>query len=82
MIRKWNIKDKQAQKKCIDELLTRIEEQEGSEFGMIAAQEVIDIVANYVGPTAYNSGVEDAKKSLQAKLTDLEVDLDVLKTSA
>ncbi len=41
MIRKWNINDEQDQKKCIDELLERIKEQDGSEFGIIAAQEII-----------------------------------------
>lgn len=81
MIRKWDITDKQAQKHCIDEVLARIDEQEGSPFGMIAAQEIIDIVANYVGPSAYNSGIDEAKKSLHAKLADLEVELDILKTS-
>jgi uncharacterized protein (DUF2164 family) len=82
MIRKWGIQDEQAQKRCIDELLTRIDEQDGSEFGMIAARELIDIVANYVGPSAYNSAIEDAKSALQAKIADLEVDFDVLKSSA
>jgi uncharacterized protein (DUF2164 family) len=81
MIRKWDIGDAEARKRCIDELLTRIEEQGDAEFGMIAAQELIDIVANYVGPSAYNAAIEDAKKSLQNKLADLEVDLEILKTS-
>lgn len=82
MIRKWDIKDDQARKRCIDELLTRIDEQEGSEFGLIAAQEIIDIVANYVGPSAYNMGVEAAKQSMQSKVADLEVELDILKVSS
>lgn len=81
MIRKWNIEDEQAKKRCVDELLTRIDEQEGSPFGMIAAQDIIDIVANHVGPNAYNSGIEDAKKTLRSKLGDLEVELDILKAA-
>jgi len=80
MLRKWNIKDKQSQKKCAEEVLARIDEQAGSPFGVIAAGEIIDIVSNYVGPTAYNTAIDDAKKSLQTKLADLEVDLDVLKS--
>lgn len=82
MIRKWDINDEQARKRCIDEILTRIEEQDGSEFGIIAAQEIIDIVASYVGPSVYKSGVEDAKKLLQSKVADLEVEIDILKTSS
>ena len=79
MLRKWNIKDKQSQKKCVEEVLARIDEQAGSPFGVIAAEEIIDIVSNYVGPTAFNTAIDDAKKTLQTKLLDLEVDLDVLK---
>lgn len=81
MIRKWDINDEQAQKECIDEVLARIEEQEDTEFGIIATQDIIDIVAEYVGPSAYNAGVEDAKKTMQAKISDLDVELDVLKVS-
>lgn len=63
----------------MEEVLARIDEQAGSPFGVIAAEEIIDIVSNYVGPTAYNTAIDDAKKTLQTKLLDLEVDLDVLK---
>jgi len=63
----------------VEEVLARIDEQAGSPFGVIAAEEIIDIVSNYVGPTAYNTAIDDAKKTLQTKLLDLEVDLDVLK---
>lgn len=80
MIRKWDIKDEQLQRRCVNELLARIDEQAGSEFGVIAAQEMIDIVAKYVGPTAYNMAIEDVKKTLQVKLSDLEVELDILKS--
>jgi uncharacterized protein (DUF2164 family) len=80
MLRKWNIKDEQSQKKCVEEILARIDEQADSPFGVIAAEEIIDIVSDYIGPTAYNTAIDDAKKSLQTKLADLEVDLDVLKS--
>ena len=79
MIRKWDITDEQAKKRCIDEVLTRIDEQGDAEFGMIAVQEIIDIVAAHLGPQVHNAALEDAKKSIQAKLADLEVDLDVLR---
>lgn len=79
MIRKWDIKDEQAQRRCVDEVLTRFEEQDGSPFGMLAAQEIIDIVAEYVGPAAYNAGIDDAQSSLQSKLSDLDIELNILK---
>ncbi len=81
MIRKWSIPDEQTQKQCVDEVIARIDAQDGAEFGMIAAQELIDIVSQYVGPVAYNLGIQDAKHVLQNKISDLEVELDILKQS-
>ena len=78
MIRKWNITNEQVKKRCIDEVLSRIDEQDGAGFGVIAAQEIIDIVAQYVEPQAYNEALVDAKRVTQTKLADLEVDLDIL----
>ncbi|MEO5690965.1 MAG: DUF2164 family protein [Candidatus Saccharimonadales bacterium] len=81
MIKKWDIKDEQIQRKCIDEILTRLEEQDGTEFGILAAEDIIETVANYIGPQSYNSGLEDAKSLIQSKISDIEVELDILKTS-
>jgi uncharacterized protein (DUF2164 family) len=81
MIRKWDITDDQAKRQCIDEVLTRIEDQGDAEFGMIAVQEIIDIVATHLGPQIYNLAIEDSKKAVQAKLADLEVDLDILRVA-
>ncbi len=42
MIRKWDIKNQQAKKQCIDNVLTRIDEQGDCEFGLIAAEEMTE----------------------------------------
>ena len=81
MIRKWDLTDEQIKKQCTDEVIARVDEQADAEFGMIAAQEIIDIVAQHLGPQVYNSAIEDAKKAIQSKLADLEVDLDVLRVT-
>ena len=81
MIRKWDITDEQTLKRCKEEIIARVDEQEGSEFGMIAAQDIIDIVAKYLGPEAYNKGIESAKKTIETKLADIDVDLDMLHIS-
>jgi uncharacterized protein (DUF2164 family) len=81
MIRKWDISDDQNRKKCIEEILTRLDEQGEADFGVIAAQDIIDIVSQHLGPEIYNLGIEEAKKAIQSKLADLDVDLDILKAS-
>lgn len=77
MKRKWDI-DKAKNKRCIDEVIARVEEIDGDNVGMIMAQDIVDIVAQYIGPEAYNLGVRDTKKLLQDKLQDLEFDIDLL----
>ena len=81
MIKQWAISDEQRLKQCVDEVIARVDEQEDAEFGIIAARELIDIVAMHIGPEAYNRGLEDAKKAIQTKLADLEVDLDILRVT-
>lgn len=78
MNRKWDIKNEVIQKKCIDEVITRIQEIDGEPVGMFAAQDIIDIVTANCGPEIYNSGLKDAKKLIQDRFHDLEVDIDLL----
>jgi uncharacterized protein (DUF2164 family) len=82
MIRKWGITDKLVKKQCVDEILARIDEQEDAGFGVIAAEDIIDIVAQHLGPQAYNAAIDDVKKTIEAKLADLETDLDILRVSS
>lgn len=79
MQRKWDVSTKEQRKKCVDEILARLDEQTGSEFGMLAAEELTDIVLTNLGPDIYNLAIKDAKKLLQDRLADLDVELDLLK---
>ncbi len=81
MKRKWDIENETIQKKCINEVITRVEEIESSKVGVIAAQDIIDIVTENLGPEIYNFGIQDAKKLFQKKLQDIDVDIDMLEQS-
>lgn len=78
MKRKWDVSSKEVRKKCVDEILVRIDEQQGSEFGIIAAEEIMDIVAQNIGPDIYNSALKDATKLLKDRFSDIETELDLL----
>lgn len=77
-IRKWDTDNKEVQQKCIDEVITRLEDISDGQVGVIAAQDIIDIVTENFGPEIYNKGVKDAKKVLTERFHDIEVDLDML----
>jgi uncharacterized protein (DUF2164 family) len=78
MKRKFDSISKEIEKKCIAEVITRVDEIDGSEVGIIAAQDIIDIVTQNVGPEIYNMGLHDAKKLLKERLSDLETEIDIL----
>jgi uncharacterized protein (DUF2164 family) len=81
MKRKWDIPDDEAQKKCINDVITRVEEIENLQVGVIAAQDIIDIVTEHLGPEIYRAGVRDARKVMQERAQDAEIDLDLLEQS-
>ena len=82
MKRKFDSVSKETEKKCINEIITRIEEIEGGDVGIIAAQDIIEIVTQNLGPEIYNNGLNDAKKLMQGKFTDLETDISLLEQSS
>lgn len=78
MIRKFDNISKEIEKQCMEEVITRIQEIEGSDVGIIAAQDIINIVKQNLGPEIYNTGVRDANKLIQERFADIEVDINLL----
>lgn len=78
MNRKFNSVSKETEKKCINEIITRIEEIEGGDVGIIAAQDIIEIVTQNLGPEIYNNALNDAKNLMQGKFTDIETEISLL----
>ncbi len=66
-----------AHQRCIDEIIARIDEIDGT-AGVIAAQDILDIVTENIAPEIYNMGIADARKLIVAKHQDIEIDLDTL----
>ena len=81
MQRKWDSENEALQRKCIDEIITRIDEIGDQPAGVIAAQDIIDIVTANLAPEIYNRGVADAKKAIDTKIEDLAIDIDMLRQS-
>lgn len=80
MDRKLSVNNKEAQQKCLNEVISRIQDiDDSSMVGMIAAQEVIDIVIENLGPEIYNKAIIDTNKLFQNKLEDLRYEIEELK---
>lgn len=82
MIRKWNVNNKTLSQKCIDEVITRIQEiDDPNSIGVIGAQNIIDIVLENMGPAIYNKAIDDATKFVSNKFQDIEYTAEDLKQS-
>ncbi len=79
MIRKWDTLSAPIRRKCLNDIIARMAEEDDTEIGTIAAQEIMDIVAEHLGPQIHNRAIDDTKRLLQTKMADLEIDLDVSK---
>lgn len=78
MLKKFDTIPEEVRKKCIAEVITRVEEIESERVGMIAAQDIIDIVVENIGPEIYNTALRDTKKLIQDRLGDLDYEIDGL----
>jgi uncharacterized protein (DUF2164 family) len=78
MIKKFSDLPREIQDKCIAEVIARVEDIESESVGVIAAQELIDIVASNMGPVIYNVALRDVKKLLTEKMMDIEVEINQL----
>lgn len=78
LLRKWDIKNKDLNDTCIAEVITRVNELDGENMGIIAAQDIIDIVMSHYGPEVYNKAVREVKDTLEGKFQDTLMDVDLL----
>jgi uncharacterized protein (DUF2164 family) len=81
MKRKWDMASDEIQRKCVDEVIARVEEIDSDEVGMIAAQDIIDIVTSNLAPAIYTAGLKDAQKILQQKMFDVESEIELLEAT-
>jgi uncharacterized protein (DUF2164 family) len=80
MIRKWDTKNKALNQKCIDEVIARVQDiDDPGAVGVIAAQEIIDIVLENLAPEIYTMAIAESAKLVQEKLDELEYSLEDLK---
>lgn len=82
MLKQWNIDDKELDKKCVDEVIARVQDIDDPEaIGIIAAQELIEIVLENYGARIYDSALDAAVKVVSDKVLDVEYGLQELKQS-
>lgn len=80
MDKKIIIDNKEVTQKCLDEVINRIQDiDDASRVGVIAAQDIIDIVIENLGPEIHNKAIIETNKLIQNKLEDLKYEIEELK---
>lgn len=75
---KWDIEDEEKRQFCLDAIIDITEDLQGREPGVIFANDVLARVLEIAGPDIYKKAINDAKKIVEAKMQDIDIDLDVL----
>ena len=68
----------EERKGAVDKIITFFAEERDEEIGRVAATEVLDMFLEMLGPKIFNTGLIEGKEWLKIRLTDMEMDYDVL----
>ncbi|CAM3497430.1 DUF2164 domain-containing protein [Marinicrinis lubricantis] len=66
---------KEEKDAVIREIQTYFQVEHGIEFGMIAAEQIMEAQMQTLGPILYNYAVQDCRKVIQEKMLALEDEL-------
>lgn len=77
-MRKWDVNKDSVKRKCTDEVIAELQNLGLENAGIIAASDIVDIVVENLAPDIYNKGIADARKLVEERLTDVDVDLSLL----
>ena len=73
----WDVLS-EKEKKCIDNIIAFFQDVRGEKIGIVAAEQIFDVVISSAFIDTYNKGVVDAQKLIQEKIADMNIDLDSL----
>ena len=63
---------------AVDKIIRFFIEERDEEIGRIAAAELLDMFLEMLGPKIFNTGLIEGKEWLKIRLTDMEMDYDML----
>lgn len=69
---------KEQKRYCIAQIQAFFREERDEELGMIAAERVLDFIAQDIAPNFYNLGLEDARKVTRMQAENTETELAIL----
>jgi uncharacterized protein (DUF2164 family) len=75
--RSWDILSEEQRKLAINEIIDYFVNERGEQIGIIAAEGLLDMFLQTLGPDLYNKGVEDSKKFIKDYLEEIDIEIDI-----
>jgi uncharacterized protein (DUF2164 family) len=75
----WDILSNQEKRECIEHIIAYFQDERDEKIGVIAAEDLLELILEPIVKTAYNKGVDDAKKTLLESVSNIDLDLDLLR---
>lgn len=63
---------------AVDAIITFYKRERGEEIGVIAAEEILDLVIDLVGKDIFNKGVDETTRLMQDRLAGVWMDVEAI----
>ena len=76
--RDWDLLSEEKRKSSIEKIIEFFKKERSEEIGIIAAEDILNLLLETIGPELYNKGVEDSVDIVKSRMEDLGLDMEVL----
>ncbi len=66
----------EQRKKAIEEIINFFSTERSEEIGVIAAEDILDMILNLIGADIYNKGVDDTMEYIKERIDEINIDLE------
>ncbi len=74
----WDVLTDKTKRECLNSIIAYFFDERDEEIGLIAAEQLMDTIIEPVFTEIYNKGVVDAQSIIKEKLSNINIDLDLL----
>ena len=71
--------DDKTKQECLERIIVYLKEEYDEEIGIIAAEEILNLVYDLISKSSYNKALADTRGVLKNTIADLNIDIDLLK---
>ena len=73
-----NYLSEDQRKVAIEQIIDYFSTERDEEIGVIAAEDILDVFLDILGPSIFNAGVNEARKAIQTGRQNMDFELELL----